>query len=295
MIRQLLIFCILSIGLMSFISGKKPSAKAAKKILVNFCAFVPSGQTLLENDTFSVQSFYISQGEITNFQYLEFLYDLKQKGELDKLKIAQIDTNNWTTELKWGNEAYAEHYHDHPAYREYPVVNISKEGAELYCKWLTEKYDSLSNGELKLVFRIPTRAEWLRAVKGTQMRSSYTWGGPYLWNSKGQVLANFLRFGAENITLNQETGVLEITTKDVGYSFIKDNADVTAPSKSYWPNEFGIYNMNGNVAEMVSDQNIVVGGDWRSPGYDIRNESFKPYTGSSVTVGFRVVVSCVEN
>lgn len=280
---------------MSFISGKKPSAKTALKTVKKFCSYIPSGQTLVENDTVSVQSFYVSKGEITNFQYQEFLADLKRKGELEKLKIAQIDTNNWKTGLKWENEAYAEHYHDHPAYREYPVVNISKEGAELYCKWLTEKYDSLSNGELKLIFRIPTHTEWLRAVKGSQMRSSYTWGGPYLRNSKGQVLANFLRFGAENITRNQETGVLEITTKDVGYSFIEDNADVTAPSISYWPNEFGIYNMNGNVAEMVSDQNIVVGGDWRSPGYDIRNESFRAYKGASVTVGFRVVASYVEN
>jgi len=295
--RHILLFGALSIVLMSFITGNKPSAKTAKKVLENFCAYVPSGSTLIENDTVSVQGFYISEGEITNFQYQEFLSDLKKRGETEKLKIAQIDTNNWNTELKWENNKYADYYHKHPAYRDYPVVNVSKEGAQLYCEWLTEKYDSLSGGELTLKFRIPTHTEWLRAARGNLVLSSYAWGGPYLRNTKGQILANFLQSGSECITRNQETGKLEVTTEKVGYVFdpSMDGADVTAPSKSYWPNDFGIYNMNGNVSEMISDKKLVVGGDWRSPGYDIRNESARAYKGSSVTVGFRIVASYVEN
>ena len=292
--KKLFLFGITSIALMSFIAGNKPSLKLAKKTIENFCVFVPSGNTLIEKDTVSVQSFYISKGEITNIQYAEFLADLKKSGEFKKLKMAQIDTNNWNTELKWENNKYADFYHKHPAYYNYPVVNVSKEGAELYCKWLTNIYDSLSNGEMKLVFRIPTHTEWLRVANGSSMKRSYSWSGPYLRNTKGQILANFVRFGAENITRNQESGQYEVTTKNVGYSFTAD-ADVTAPSLSYWPNEFGIYNLNGNVSEMISDKKVVVGGDWRSPGYDIRNDSQRPYQGASVTVGFRVVASYVEN
>lgn len=292
-ILQLIILGLSATIVMSFISGKKPSLKTAMKNLESHCVYVPSGITLIEKDTVAIQGFYISKGEVTNLQYREFLADLKRKGQMDKLKLAEIDSNNWTTELKWGNQKYVDYYHSHPAYNNYPVVNISKEGAELYCEWLTAKYDSLSNGELKLTFRLPLYAEWIRAVKGSQMRSSYTWGGPYLRNTKGQVLANFLNFGSENITRNQETGQFEITTKEVGYSF-NGQADVIAPSISYWPNEFEIYNMNGNVAEMVSDQEIVAGGDWRSPGYDIRNESTRKYQGASVSVGFRVVASYAE-
>lgn len=279
---------------MSFIAGKKPSAKTALKIVENFCVYVPSGQTLIEKDTVSVQSFYISKGEVTNIQYAEFLLSLKKRGEIEKLRISQLDTNNWTTELKWGNRAYSEHYHDHPAYCNYPVVNVSKEGAELYCEWLSNIYDSLSGGEIKLKFRIPTHTEWLRAANGSKMKSSYAWGGSYLRNAKGQILANFVQFGAENITRNEETGRFEVTTKNIEHTF-DDDADVTAPSISYWPNEFGIYNLNGNVSEMISDKKLVVGGDWRSPGYDIRNESSQPYKGASVTVGFRVVATYVEN
>ena len=164
-------------------------------------------------------------------------------------------------------------------------MNISKEGAELYCQWLTEKYDSISGGELKLKFRIPTHAEWLRAANGSRIKSAYAWGGPYLINSKGLILANFVRFGAENITRNQETGIFEVTTNNLAYSY-NDDSDVTSPSISYWPNEFGIYNLNGNVSEMISDKDVVVGGDWRSPGYDIRNDSQRSYLGASVLSGF---------
>jgi len=299
--KQVLFLGAISITLMSFISGKKPSAKTALKTLENFCAYVPSGKTLIENDTISVQSFYISQGEVTNFQYQEFLFDLKRKGEIEKYNIAKIDTNNWTTELKWGNQAYAEHYHDHPAYRDYPIVNISKEGAELYCEWLTEKYDSLSGGELKLKFRIPTHTEWIRAARGDSYNRVYAWEGFSIFKETGKanfiglMQANCIRNGAESITRNEETGKLEVTYKPVGYTFDGSNFDVIAPSISYWKNDMGVYNMNGNVSEMISDKKLVVGGDWRSPGYDIRNESTRAYKGSSVTVGFRVVASYVEN
>ena len=167
--KHFFVIGITSIALMSFISGKKPSAKTAKKQLDEFCAYVPSGQTLNEKDTVSVQGFYMSKGEVTNSQYKEFLMDLKRKGELDKLKIAEPDTTNWNTELKWNNQKYVDYYFSHPAYQNYPVVNVSKEGAELYCQWLTEKYDSISGGELKLKFRLPDHIEWLRAVRGNQM------------------------------------------------------------------------------------------------------------------------------
>jgi len=290
-------FFILSVtAIMGFVSDKKPSLKLAMKTLEGMCVYVPSGLALIEKDTVSLQGFYISQGEVTNLQYREFLADLKRTGQLEKYNTAQVDSSNWSKELKSINQKYVDFYHSHPAYNNYPVVNISKEGAELYCEWLTAKYDSLSNGELKLEFRLPVRSEWLRAARGDDYNRVYSWKGATLDKQdgkkhfQGQVQANCIRNGAECITRNQETGKLEVTLEGVAYTF-GDHADILAPSISYWPNDFGIYNMNGNVAEMVSDKDIVVGGDWRSPGYDIRNESTRTYKGASVTVGFRVVAT----
>ncbi|MFZ9028439.1 MAG: SUMF1/EgtB/PvdO family nonheme iron enzyme, partial [Crocinitomicaceae bacterium] len=134
-----LLFAASAVFLTSVSSKPKPSAKAALKVLKGFCEFVPSGNAVVDGDTVSVQAFYMSTNEITNIQYLEFLTYLKNHDRLEELEKARVDTIKWNTTF---SKAYmnpmALHYDDHPAYRNYPVVNISKEGAVLYCKWLTE-------------------------------------------------------------------------------------------------------------------------------------------------------------
>ncbi|MFT6245344.1 MAG: sulfatase activating formylglycine-generating enzyme [Salibacteraceae bacterium] len=279
--------------LMSFTAEKKPSSKQAKKSLNGFCNYVPSGSIVIDSDTTTVQAFYMSTTEVTNLQYKEFLIDLKMKGELEKLQIANIDSTLWNTSFGWENNGFKDYYHNHPAYHDYPVVNITKEAAELYCEWLTEKYRVASGGELSLKFRIPTRAEWMRAARGNDHSSIYSWEGPFLRNDKGLVLANHLQIGTQNLTRNLETGEIEFVDKShrIYGSSSEDGADVTAPARSYWPNQYGFYNMNGNVSEMISDGDQAVGGDWYSPGFDIRNESVKEFKEAHPTVGFRVVTS----
>ena len=279
--------------LMSFSAEKKPSSKRAQKSLNGFCNYVPSGSAVIDGDTTSVQAFYMSTTEVTNYQYKEFLIDLEKNGELEKLAIAQIDSSLWISALSWELNGMKDYYNSHPAYQNYPVVNVSKEGAKLYCEWLSEKYAAMSDGELKLIFRIPTRAEWMRAARGNNHSNIYAWEGPYLRNSDGVIVANHLNIGMQNLTRNLETGQIEIVDPSNRiYGKITDGgADVTAPAQSYWPNEFGFYNMNGNVAEMISDSDQAVGGDWNSPGFDIRNESVKEFKEAHPTVGFRVVAS----
>ena len=140
-------------------------------------------------------------------------------------------------------------------------------------------------------FRIPTKAEYIRAARGDNHNYQYSWSGPFLRNSDGDYLANFLAFGARNIAKDQTTGEYKIVNESTDLSYFKDYADVLAPAKSYFPNEFGFYNLNGNASEMISDEDVVVGGDWKSPGYDIRIESKRAYNGAESTVGFRVVAT----
>ncbi|MFT5859177.1 MAG: sulfatase modifying factor 1 [Flavobacteriaceae bacterium] len=286
-----LLIAFLSIGLLTISStlNTKPTLKSAMKALEGFCNYIPSGSVVVEQDTITVQSFYMSETEITNFQYAEFLYDLKKRGESDKYAVAAINNDRWNTAFNSSSlEPMADYYHDHPAYQGYPVVNVSKAGAELYCEWLSAQYDSLSNGDLKLKFRVPTRAEWIRAANGDLNNSAYSWGGTELKDAKGICLANYLKLGAQNITRNEESGEYQIVWS---VNSSTGDADLTAPAKSYFPNDYGLYNMNGNVAEMVSDGDLAVGGDWNSPGYDIRNQSVKKFEETHPTVGFRIVAT----
>lgn len=276
---------------LSLALSPKKNIKKGTKVLNEFCAYVPSGNVAINSDTISVQAFYMSKTEITNHQYKDFLADLQRKGETDKLEKAKIDSSSWNTFVPAGN-SYTNHYHSHPAYNEYPVVNISKEGAELFCDWLTTKYDSIFAGTISLKFRIPSRNEWLKAANGGSESKLYSWGGPYVRNAKGNVLANFLRLGTENITRNDSTGQFEIV-RPMTRSIANNEADILAPARSYWPNAFGFYNMNGNASEMISDGDFAVGGDWKSPGYDIRNMSIKPTSGPSPVTGFRVVATYI--
>jgi formylglycine-generating enzyme required for sulfatase activity len=73
-------------------------------------------------------------------------------------------------------------------------------------------------------------------------RRQYPWNGHIVRNKdekyKGQMMANFKRGRGDNMGTA---------------GFLNDNADIPAPVHSYWPNDFGLYNMAGNVNEWVMD------------------------------------------
>jgi formylglycine-generating enzyme required for sulfatase activity len=236
--------------------------------------YIPQGSCAINDSVFSYNGFWISQIEVTNSSYALFLADIKQQDNDTDLKIASVQYDKWKL-INYG-EPYSQLYATHKAYIDYPVVNITYEGALLYCKWLTSKLEDKS-----WEYRLPTRKEWIYAAKGGIEKVEYSWGSPYMYDSKGQILGNFLKVGEENI--HQGVNGFEIiNTKKLG--------GVINVSKSYKPNEWGLYNMCGNVAEMIQDKGTALGGSWNDTGYDIRIMSEKSYNEPSPMIGFRPVL-----
>lgn len=218
------------------------------------------------------ESLFADKAEISNFCWQEYEYWTKAiYGANSKEHLATLpDTLVWREKLAY-NEPYVQYYYRHPAYKDYPVVGISYEQALAYCKWRTDRVKAFSSlkGDFKcpnFEYRLPTKAEWEKlAESSTGFLSN---NGK---NEKGRYRLNFCH------------------PDSTGDCMSEDNADVTAPVYSYWKNRLGLYNLLGNVAEMVEEKGICKGGSWRNRLEQCRVGKEQQYTKAEAWVGFRCV------
>jgi len=247
--------------------------------------YIPSG-TLTENgEKKSIQGFYMQRSEVTNLHYREFLSWLKHYGKPEDLAKAQIKPEGWR--LNGGyNEPFVEYYHTHPAYDNYPVVNVSYESAQLYCTWLTGILQD-QHPDWKIEARLPTEAEWNYAARAGKEGVPYPLGHN-LRDAKGNILYTYRNIGDESISRDPGTGEIKMVETKPGGTFYGP-----AEAEASKPNDFGLYNTSGNVAEMLLEPGKHKGGCFNSTGYDIRIDApdeFAGVTEASPFVGFRVLI-----
>jgi gliding motility-associated lipoprotein GldJ len=219
--------------------------------------------------TISIQSFYMDETEIANIHWLEYLHHVQKDSSEEFLQSALPDTTVWASELAF-NDSYVDHYLRYPGFRFFPVVGVSWVQANDYCTWRTAAVNKqlaeeagieiaegqgripLETGAVLPNFRLPSEAEWEYAAKaliGTQYidenqtnQRLYPWDGHALRNPYGKkmgtFLANFKRGRGDYAGIAGK---------------LNDGALITAGIYDYPPNDFGLYNMAGNVNEWVYD------------------------------------------
>lgn len=216
-------------------------------------------------------NFYVSKYEVTNEMYLKFLESIT-----DSIKRKQYapKEENWKSETDLLQYQYYSYQ-----FPKYPVVNITKDAMNAFCCWLTDIYNKDSKRKYAHVeITLPTAKQQLRVMTGDLSFQSYSWGGPYNRNSKGEYLMNF------NPLFDFELYDERKLTRDLNYrkqqlSLLKrsraiDGYELTAPVASYNPSNFGVFNANGNVSEVVSNSNFVLGGSFASMDGNCTNEIF---------------------
>ena len=193
------------------------------------------------NRRVTVVPFFMDDTEITNNEYRQFTNSLLRDsvsvlGEERIMSEHYPDTTVWKKDFSYHNgDPLTENYFASPAFDMYPVVGVSWKAAKYFALWRTKILNDYRSKEGKYAMpsiQLPTESEWEWAAKGGKAAAKYPWGNPYLTNSKGRLLANF---------------------KPRRGNFDADGYAYTAPANAYTPNDYGLYNMAGNVAEWVQD------------------------------------------
>ncbi len=215
------------------------------------------------------------------------------------------DTLVWIRDYAYSyNEPMAKQYYSHPAYGNYPVVGVTWKQATAYAEWRTHYLASYNESKKRAGqtdFRLPTEAQWEYAARGGRSQTSFPWGGPYTRNKKGCLLANF---------------------KPGRGNYPEDGGLYTMRADAFWPNDFGLYNMAGNVSEWTSslyyegsynfqhDMNpdvrwnakssdpprmkrkVIRGGSWKDVQYFLQNSTraYEYQDTAKSYIGFRCVI-----
>lgn len=140
-------------------------------------------------------------------------------------------TKDWPAST---NEVYTRRYFQHPGYDHYPVVGVSWEQANAYCAWRTEHYlrgVKLPPGQTIEPYRLPTEAEYEYAARSGRDKQVYPWSAEGMLGNDDCLCGNF---------------------KPADGNYTADKHLITAPVGSYAPNEYGLFDMGGNVAEWTS-------------------------------------------
>ena len=228
---------------------------------------------------------FIDETEITVEQWAEFVFD---GNEMHKPELSLIDGFAYAPLFYPSEEpdslyrAFGKiHYFELPVVTEYfdtlnyaelrnildfPVSGISYQSALAYCDWRTKKYnEKLTDHTKQTIHFVLPDSVVLQPLQKLHFQNS---------KDRKEPKANFesSEYGSRR----------DATSKEVGANVGKQ----PVPVKSLPPNEFGVYGLLGNVAEMTAQKGIAYGGSYKTNSAIIQQI---PYQQPESWLGFRCV------
>ncbi|WP_420317062.1 formylglycine-generating enzyme family protein [Ekhidna sp.] len=268
------------------------------------------------------EGIYASEIELSNREFWFYMEYLRVNGYEELYEKGLVDLSEYDEVTR----ALLSSYHYSPAnaqmeekkrpggsYFDYPVMDISFEVAKDYCEWLTVQYNAHPKRKYQKVrFRLPSQQEWTMAAlsyvqftswnieenkleawsKETDEKSiynlsketvSYPWY--YEWGMRNQI-TNEKGCYLANVKVPEEV-TCAAGIKGDGYTF-------TSPVGTYFSNNFSLYDVVGNVAEMTDTEGIAMGGSWRHLPEDCTVTSINTYEGRDLSVGMRLFMEVIE-
>ena len=256
------------------------------------------------NKQVTIGGFYMDETEITNNEYRQFMLvmltdSVATLGEEEIMDKLYPDTSVWVNDFSHHmGDPMLEYYYTHPAFDDYPVVGVNWFAARKFCEWRTNylNYYRASVGLFAMPnFRLPSEAEWEYAARGGRDMAKYPWGNPYVRNARGCMLANF---------------------KPGRGNYYDDGFMYTSPVASYFSNDYGLYDMSGNVSEWCEDayydasmpvvwdlnptyfdddepRKIIRGGSWKDIAYylELGTRAYEYQDTTKSYVGFRCAMT----
>ena len=214
----------------------------------------------------------VGMHEVTRGQYRRFA---------EKRSPTTVVSNAWEA-LEPGTETASQD--------RLPVVNVSWEEADAFCRWLTDHEFSQGLLSREQQYRIPNNEEWDLAVAHSGISGgngeSFPWGP---WPpTKGVGNYGIIRYGEEDEQV-----------------IVQDAIPGLAPVGSFAENRFGLFDLGGNVWEWTlrgnnagSDQRIVRGGSFLTAERSELASGYRsslPMDARQKDLGFRVVLSLGED
>ncbi len=243
----------------------------------------------LPHDVILTQGFWMGKHEVTAGGFKTFV---EATGHRAHSEMANALYNSVTKERTGGR-----HWRNiHGSDLNKPVVGVGKHDAGAFCQWLTEREHKAGRLPEGYIFTLPTEAQWEYACRAGSSRR-FSFGDDY------NLLRRYANYADCNATIRHRD-----RSHDDGYAYAE-------PVGRFKPNKWGLYDMHGNVSELVGDtywkdyqdeevidplgpagvrrdMYLARGGGWSSPPGDTRSAArlVVPAMDSYCDIGFRIVL-----